>query len=668
MTVQELAGMIWNIKEIIRGVYDDTEVENVILPFTLLRRLDCVLQDRYEELYEQYRAFPDEKKEIMLQALMRRNGLTFFNTSGLSLNKLLAQPKMLSDNFKAYLDGFTKNVRDILLAFTQEDGENGDITRIYSRLDRNDLLFQVTESFVNNADLHPDKVDNAMMGTIFEIIIRKSKETTNTKAGQFYTPREVVRLLVSLVMHGREAEVNTLGKHFQIYDPCCGTGGMLTEGKRYLQSMTDRKDMKVFLFGQELNEKTYAICKSDLLIKGDLDKDRNIALGDTLANDQFPGEHFGYMLANPPFGVDWKKIESKVKEDAAKSDGRFSVGLPSTSDGSLLFLLHMISKMDPNGSRIGIVLNGSPLFNGAAGSGWSEIRKMLMDRDLLDAIIALPKNLFYGTDISTYLWILDNNKPEERKGKVLMVDATHPRYTKLLQRSLGKKRYEIPDDAIHEILAIYGNFKDAALPDNEEVKVARLMDIEDFLYTTVTIYRPLRLYYTDITKKAAEAAKAPKVKKTDMELLEKIAAMSFPKERMTDEEVFDELKRILPKKPTLAMIKLVRNLGDTDPEAPEVYAIPGDSKSGKVIDPALTDAETIPMKEDIGEYIEREVLPFVPDAWRDPLKDKIGCEFPLTRLFYRYTPLRDSSEVLTDLMALESDTTSALQSLISEVR
>ena len=668
MTEQELAGMIWNIKEIIRGVYDDTEVENVILPFTLLRRLDCVLQDRYEELYEQYRAFPDEKKEIMLQALMRRNGLTFFNTSGLSLNKLLAQPKMLSDNFKAYLDGFTKNVRDILLAFTQEDGENGDITRIYSRLDRNDLLFQVTESFVNNADLHPDKVDNAMMGTIFEIIIRKSKETTNTKAGQFYTPREVVRLLVSLVMHGREAEVNTLGKHFQIYDPCCGTGGMLTEGKRFLQSMTDRKDMKVFLFGQELNEKTYAICKSDLLIKGDLDKDRNIALGDTLANDQFPGEHFGYMLANPPFGVDWKKIEGKVKEDAAKSDGRFSVGLPSTSDGSLLFLLHMISKMDPNGSRIGIVLNGSPLFNGAAGSGWSEIRKMLMDRDLLDAIIALPKNLFYGTDISTYLWILDNNKLDERRGKVLMIDATNPRYAKLLQRSLGKKRYEIPDDAIDEILGIYGNFKDATLPDNEEVKVARLMDIEDFLYTTVTIYRPLRLYYTDKAKKVAEAAEAPKVKKSDKELLEKIAAISFPKERMTDEEVFEELKRILPKKPTQAMVKLIRTFGDTDPEAPEVYAVPGDSKSGKVIDPALTDTETIPMKEDIEEYIEREVLPFVSDAWRDPSKDKIGCEFPLTRLFYRYTPLRDSSEILTDLMALDSDTTSALQSLISEVR
>ena len=668
MTEQELAGMIWNIKEIIRGVYDDTEVENVILPFTLLRRLDCVLQDRYDELYQQYKEFPEEKKDVMLMALMRRNGLTFFNTSGLSLNKLLAQPKMLADNFKTYLDGFTQNVRNILLAFTQEDGENGDISRIYSRLDRNDLLFQVTESFVNNADLHPDRVDNAMMGTIFEIIIRKSKETTNTKAGQFYTPREVVRLLVSLVMHGREAEVNTLGKHFQIYDPCCGTGGMLTEGKRYLQSLTDRTDMKVFLFGQELNEKTYAICKSDLLIKGDLDKDRNIALGDTLANDQFPGEHFGYMLANPPFGVDWKKIESKVKEDAAKSDGRFSVGLPSTSDGSLLFLLHMISKMDPTGSRIGIVLNGSPLFNGSAGSGWSEIRKMLMDRDLLDAIIALPKNLFYGTDISTYLWILDNNKPEEHKGKVLMVDATHPRYAKLLQRSLGKKRYEIPDEAIKEIVDIYGNFTNATLPDNEEIKTARLMDVEDFLYTTVTIYRPLRLVYTDISKKATEAANGEKIKKADKETLEHIAAITFPEGKITDEEMFAMMREHFGKKLTQGFVKLVRTLGTTDPEAPAVFATPGKPDSGAVIDPTLTDTETIPMKEDIDEYIAREVLPFVPDAWRDPSKDKVGCEFPLTRLFYRYTPLRDSSEILADLMALEADSTSALQFLISEVR
>ena len=374
------------------------------------------------------------------------------------------------------------------------------------------------------------------------------------------------------------------------------------------------------------------------------------------------------MLANPPFGVDWKKIEGKVKEDAAKSDGRFSVGLPSTSDGSLLFLLHMISKMDPTGSRIGIVLNGSPLFNGSAGSGWSEIRKMLMDRDLLDAIIALPKNLFYGTDISTYLWILDNNKPEEHKGKVLMVDATHPRYAKLLQRSLGKKRYEIPDEAIKEIVDIYGDFTDANLPDKEEIKVARLMDAEDFLYTTVTIYRPLRLVYTDIAKTATEAANGEKIKKADKETLEHIAAITFPEGKITDEEMFAILREHFGKKLTQGFVKLVRTLGTTDTEAPVVFTTPGKPDSGLVIDPALTDTETIPMKEDIDGYIAREVLPFVPDAWRDPSKDKVGCEFPLTRLFYRYTPLRDSSEILTDLMSLEADTTSALQSLISEAQ
>ena len=324
--------------------------------------------------------------------------------------------------------------------------------------------------------------------------------------------------------------------------------------------------------------------------------------------------------------------------------------------------------MDPTGSRIGIVLNGSPLFNGAAGSGWSEIRKMLMDRDLLDAIIALPKNLFYGTDISTYLWILDNNKPAEHKGKVLMVDATHPRYAKLLQRSLGKKRYEIPDEAIKEIVDIYGNFTEAILPDNDDIKVARLMDVEDFLYTTVTVCRPLRLFYTDIANMAAEAANVEKVKKADKEILDKIAAAKWPDRKLTDEEVFQELRKILPKKPTQAVIKLVRTLGTTDPEAPVVWVNPGDDKGQWVIDPALTDTETIPMKEDIDEYIAREVLPFVPDAWRDPSKDKVGCEFPLTRLFYRYTPLRDSSEILADLMALEADTTSALQSLISEAR
>ena len=316
MAEQGLAGMIWNIMEIIRGVYDDTEVENIILPFTFLRRLDYVLQDHYDELYQQYKDFSDEKKEVMLMALMRRNGLTFFKTSGLLLNKLLDQPKMIADNLKTYLDGFTQNIRNILLAFTQDDGENSDISRIYSRLYRNDLLSQVAESFVNNADIHHDRVGNAMTGTIFEITICKSKETTNTMAGQFYTQREVVRLLVSPVMQGCEAEVNTLGKHSQIYNPCCDTGGMLTEGKPYLQSMTDRTGLKGLLFGQELNENTYSICKFDLLIKGDLDKDIYIALGEPSPIISSSASISTICLPILLFGVNWKKMDFIVTIEA----------------------------------------------------------------------------------------------------------------------------------------------------------------------------------------------------------------------------------------------------------------------------------------------------------------------------------------------------------------
>lgn len=517
MTEQELANVIWDIKEIIRNLYDDAEVEDVILPFTLLRRLDCVLDEHRDAIIKEMDAIKDKPvlmQEIKLKSLLKQHKLTFFNKSGLSLERLLGAPGQIGASFQTYLDGFTDNVKDILANFVHTDtsSETLDLSPIYSRLERHDKLFAVIQLFVQRADLHPNVVSNAMMGTVFEIVIRRSKESSNTKAGQFYTPREIVRLLVSLTMCGKESELYEPGRAFSIYDPCCGTGGMLTAGREYLQEISGRKDLKVYLYGQELNEKTYAICKSDLLMKGeDQNLDRQLFRGDTLGDDKLEGSTFNFMLANPPFGVDWGKderVKKRVQDDNCPG-GRFEAGLPSSNDGSLLFLQHMISKMDnQRGSRIGIVLNGSPLFNGEAGSGWSNIRKMLLDRNLLDCIVALPKNLFYGTDITTYLWILDNKRPAERFNKVLFINAAHAEYTKLLQKNLGKKRFEISEDGAKDILTMYREYTDAIrdivyekTDEVEHLQVARLLDYDDFRYTTVATRRPLRLWYENIVEK-----------------------------------------------------------------------------------------------------------------------------------------------------------------------
>lgn len=346
---QELANIIWDIKEIIRNLYDDAEVEDVILPFTLLRRLDCVLDDKRDEIMKELNETPENMRKFKLKALMKKHSLSFFNSSGLSLERLLGAPEQIADSFKTYLDGFTDNVKDILANFVHSDTDSEllDLSPIYSRLERGDKLFSVIQLFVQRADLHPDVVSNAMMGTVFEIVIRRSKEASNTKAGQFYTPREIVRLLVSLILCGQEGRLYEYGKHFTVYDPCCGTGGMLTMCKEYLEEKSGRADMKVYLYGQELNEKTYAICKSDLLMKGDNQNlDEQLFQGDTLGNDRLVGKTFNFMLANPPFGVDWGKderVKKRVQDDNCPG-GRFEAGLPSTSDGSLLFLQHKIGR------------------------------------------------------------------------------------------------------------------------------------------------------------------------------------------------------------------------------------------------------------------------------------------------------------------------------------
>lgn len=657
MTAQQLAALIWDIKDIIRDVYEDPEVENVILPFTLLRRMDCVLHDKKKIIDAELEKVPEPMRKIQLDILMRRYNLSFYNTSKFTLSTLLAAPAEISDNFKVYLEGFTDNVKDILYNFTHEDSEAGDLTRIYTRLDRAGLLFAVTQAFVTKADLRPEVVDNAMMGTAFETVIRWSKESSNTMAGQFYTPKDIVRLLVSLVMCGKEKEINTIGQHFSIYDPCCGTGGMLTVAKEYLEHATDRTDMKVYLFGQEKNEKTYAICKSDILLMNDAsaNKDGQITVGNTLTDDHFAGKTFNYMLANPPFGVKWKMFESQIKEEAERANGRFSAGLPSTSDGSLLFLQHMISKMDGSGSRIGIILNGSPLFNGDADSGWSNIRKMLLDRDILDAIIAIPKNLFYSTDIQTYLWILDNNRPASHRGKVLLINGYQEPYQSLLQRNLGKKRYEISERGAREILSLYRNYTSAQIEVNgETVEATKLLDREDFLYTKVTVERPSRLVFEKVGEKILEAIQQKTFPKKDLPFFAQVAAIPGIDKRRTDEEFFAFLLAALKvKKIQQGYIKKLRCYASTDENAPAVYATPGKPDSGFVPDSALRDTENIPFKTDIDEYFREEVLRFVPDAWMDRSKDKIGCEFPFSKLFYVYKPLRSRSEILDELLALD---------------
>ncbi|MBK5720192.1 N-6 DNA methylase [Dysgonomonas sp. Marseille-P4677] len=675
MTPQELAQMIWSIKEIIRDDYNDKNVDEVILPFTLLRRLDCVMESYADKVKKTIEQLPEQMKEMketdedkynsFLARILKTKNISFYNISGFSLAHMLTNPKSLGDNFKTYLEGFSENVKEILYNFT--GGKEKGLGPIYETLLRKNLLFNVTQEFVTKADLHPEKVDNHTMGTVFEIIIRMSKESTNETAGQYYTPREIVNLLVSLVFTGQEELMKTPGQHFSIYDPCCGTGGMLTVAKEYMQSHSGRNDVKVFQYGQEINEQTYAICKSDILMKGD--EADNIKLGNTISDDKFPGKTFSYMITNPPFGVDWKKDKGYVENEAQNPRGRFSAGLPDSSDGSLLFLMHMISKMDEGGSRIGIILNGSPLFNGDAGSGWSNIRKMLLDKDLLDTIVSLPKNLFYGTDISTYMWILDNKKPKDREGKVLLINGAQSQYASLLSRSLGKKRYEVNATGMKELQRFYREYKDAYhdFGDGEFIQVAKLMDKEDFLYTKITVDRPLRLKYENLENKLQDFLENTKMSATEKDKAKQILQLvkkESPKTPLNDEEFFNYLAKNKVK-PTAGLIKKLRSsIGEVDETFAEVLESPFDQTSPFIPDTDLRDTESIPYKQDIETYFKEEVLKFAPDAWMDRSKDKIGCEFPFTKLFYVYKPLRTTQEIWEEIMTLEKDLDKSLMDIM----
>ena len=478
MSSANLSSFIWSVADLLRGDYKQSEYGRVILPFTVLRRLDCVLDGTKADVLKE----KEKREKAGLNPepfLLRKAGQLFFNTSPLDMKKLMGDPDHIRENLFAYIQAFSLAVRDIFECF--------DFHAQVDRLAKAGLLYLVTEKFAS-IDLHPEVVSNAQMGGVFEELIRKFAEISNETAGEHFTPREVIRLMVNLLFIEDDAALSKPGVVRSLYDPTAGTGGMLSVSEEHLSSLNP--DGRLVMYGQELNGESYAICKADMLIKGqDIG---NIILGNTLSSDGLPGQHFDYMLSNPPFGVEWKKIQKEITKEHQQEgfNGRFGPGLPRVSDGSLLFLMHLISKMRPakdGGSRFGIVLNGSPLFTGGAGSGESEIRRYVLENDLLEAIIGLPTDMFYNTGISTYVWILSNRKPAHRADVVQLIDASG--MWQKMRKSLGSKRKELSEEHIATITRLFG---DCLEHTEGDTPISRLFKTTDFGYHTITVERPQR--------------------------------------------------------------------------------------------------------------------------------------------------------------------------------
>lgn len=478
MNQQALSSFIWSVADLLRGDYKQSEYGRVILPFTVLRRLDCVLDATKEDVLKELA----KRKAAGVNPepfLLRKADQKFYNTSPLDMKKLAGDQDNIKANLLAYVQGFSASVQDIFECF--------DFAVQIERLEKANLLYLVTEKFCG-IDLHPEVVSNAQMGLVFEELIRKFAEISNETAGEHFTPREVIALMVNLLFIEDDDALTRPGVVRTLYDPTAGTGGMLSVAEEHLGKLNP--DARLAMYGQELNPESYAICKADMLIKGQ--DVGNIKLGNTLSSDEHPGKSFDYMLSNPPFGVEWKKIEKEVRKEHENEgfNGRFGPGLPRVSDGSLLFLMHLIAKMRPakdGGSRLGIVLNGSPLFTGGAGSGESEIRRYVLENDLVEAIIGLPTDMFYNTGISTYIWILSNRKPDHRKGKVQLIDASE--FWQKMRKSLGSKRKELSEEHIAEITTLFGDAKKVT---KKGVPLSRIFKNEDFGYRTITVERPLR--------------------------------------------------------------------------------------------------------------------------------------------------------------------------------
>ena len=651
---QEKISFIWDLADLLRDVYKRNEYQKVILPFTVLKRFDCALSDSKKavlETYNRYKGQFENLEPVLLSVAKDKTGnpLGFYNYSKYDFKALLEDPEHIEQNLMHYLDCFSGNVQDIF--------ENFKIKERIRELAKADLLFLLIKKFSESkVDLHPDIVSNHEMGTIFEELIRKFAEQSNEEAGEHFTPRDVVKVMTKLIFveNGENLEQRNIIK--TVYDPACGTGGMLTSCEDFIMSIN--KEVDVVLFGQEVNPEIYAICKADMLMKGENDKNIRGPFS-TLSKDQFHDDKFDFIISNPPYGRKWEQDADAVKNEAERGfGGRFGAGLPRINDGQLLFLQHMISKMKlKEKSRVAVITNGSPLFTGDAGQGESDIRKWMIESDFVEAIIALPDQLFFNTGIHTYIWVLTNEKPTERAGKIQLIDATS--FSKKMRKSLGNKRNYLSIEDIKETVELYDDF--------EENKYCKIFDNDVFGYTKVIVERPLQLNY-QVAEERLENLYSVKAFAKLAESKKKNPELKLKEEeegRKKQEQIINALKAIgnnlykswdefeTKVKYALKEFDLTPNyikniilaLSEHDDTADYVP----DKKGNKLPDPNLRDSEKIPLKQDIKVYFDREVKPYYSDAWMNRKKDKVGYEINFTKYFYEYKPPRPLEEIESDI-------------------
>ena len=692
MKQNEIVNFLWSVADLIRDTFKRGKYQDVILPLTVLRRLDCVLAPTKAQVLQRQIDLQHRGLEDLHQQLCATSGFAFYNISRYDFRALLDDSPSLAPNLRNYIAGFSPNMREVLERF--------DFDNTISKLDEGGLLFQVMERF-QNIDLHPDQIDNATMGTLFEELIRKFNEAMNENPGEHFTPRDVVHLMVDLMLAGDEEYIRGEGIVRTIYDPCCGSGGMLTIAKEHICTGNRENGnlliepvnpkAEIHLFGQEVNPETWAVSKSDLFMKDPTGRDGdNIFFGSTLSRDRHAGKSFDYQIANPPYGKDWKRDANAVRnEHGIGTAGRFGPGLPRISDGQLLFLLHMLDhakKPGDGGARIAIIMNGSPLFTGDAGGGESEIRRFIFENDLLETLIALPEQLFYNTGISTYVWLLTNRKAPERQGKVQLIDASH--FWSPMLRSLGDKRRQIPREKAQDILKLRNDYRDGDIRlvtrdgHQEKTVVSRIFHTSYFGFRKIVVERPLRLNFQAIPTRIArleaerafqslakskksgpaavqEEAQGRSFQKTLLSLLH-----ALPETIFTDQKIFEDTLDDALKRADVRILAPIRNvILNALAERNEAATICRGKDGRPKPDPELRDTERVPLTEDVNSFFNREVVPHVPDAWIDEskcdTKDRevgtVGYEINFNRCFYRYSPPRPLKDIDADIRTIESD-------------